>query len=90
MDRFVPRDDKIFVTARSAATRQSMDRFVPRDDEIFVTERSAATRQFMDRSWLAATRFFVRRCQMSRLRASGGFCEKYCKMPRIRASVSCF
>ena len=45
----MPRDDKIFVTARSAATRQFMDRFVPRDDKIFFNARSAATRQSMDR-----------------------------------------
>ena len=65
VDRFVPRDDENLgrdatqtpVTARSAATRQSMDRFVPRDDgrvprdatQTPVTARRAATWQSMDR-----------------------------------------
>jgi hypothetical protein len=42
-DRFVPRDHTIFsVTARSAATWQSVDRFVPRDDIFLHVHRRVA------------------------------------------------
>jgi len=40
MDRFVPRDDGlIFVTARSAATRQSMDCSVARGDGLYAFQQ---------------------------------------------------
>lgn len=47
MDGFVLRHDGAFVTARSAAARQSMDGFALCHDGFFVTARSAAMRQSM-------------------------------------------
>ena len=79
MDRFVPRDDKIFVTARSAADK--IFRHCEERSDVAVHGSLRASGQ---------QDFFVTRSQMSRLRASGGFCEKYCSMPRSKASVICF